>query len=410
MAWATKGGGPTGTTHHASWQHTGGPFLPPLQQRIVETPQRDAYGRRIFGPHAAAAERSDPDVDALNSLRGAWKPFTHWQQRQQAEQTATRSSSRPPAPDFDLDLTSQPGPLSQEPVPPSSRRTKTPEAPATPDTFQQGGLGQGSRRDPRRGPRRERQSRWTAGDAAPKPVPGSWHRRMEEELRREEERQEQARAEQAWAEQEAREERQRAAAAAEAAAESAAREWAKADMEAASRAAQGRSGKRNQPPRKPAGTYHDQHGPSYSQPSREDQSKADAERAQRQQRDNAARQAKASAEAAAARTREQAEEEKRIAEHEILFQKFERAHDQESSPPTITLASIPLPPASNPLCLRAGASAPEKKAALRKASLRWHPDKFTQRFGRKIATGQSEAIHAAVTSVFQSINALRGTV
>ena len=406
MVWATKGGGPTAATHHdATRWHIGTPFLPPVQQRTVETPQRDSYGRKIFGSHAAATERSDPNTDALKELRGAWKPFTHWQQRQRAEQMAKLGSSQPPAPDFDLDLTSRPGPLSQEPVPSTNRRTDTPEAPVTPDSFQQGGLGQGTRRDPRRGPRRERQSRWTADDAAPKPVPGSWHRRMEEELRREDERQEQTRAEQARAEQDALEERQRAAAAAEAAAEAAARAWA--DMEGAARKAQGRSGQRKQPPRKPAGTYPGQHGPSFSEPSKADQSTADAERAQRQQRDNA-RQAKV--EAAAARKREHAEEEKRIAEHEILFQKFERAHDQESSPPTITLASIPLPPASNPLCLRAGASAPEKKAALRKASLRWHPDKFTQKFGRKIATGQSEAIHAAVTSVFQSINAQRETI
>ena len=150
--------------------------------------------------------------------------------------------------------------------------------------------------------------------------------------------------------------------------------------------------------------------PASSQQSKEDEFKAraaNAERAQQQQRENAARQAKAAAEAAAARKKQQAAEEKRVAEHEGLWQKFERAHDQESSPPTITLASVPVPPPSNPLCLQPGATEDEKKAALRRASLRWHPDKFTGKFGRKIAAGQSEAIHAAVTAVFQSINAQR---
>eukprot|EP01043_Picozoa_sp_COSAG02_P003423 COSAG02_NODE_83_length_39665_cov_25.213719_22_plen_419_part_00 len=415
MAWA-KGAGPTAAVHHARRRSSSGhATLPPVRFGVSsdEAPRRDVYGRKIFGEPADAAERSDPNKDALDSLRGAWRPFNHWQRRQQAEQAEMAwLSSANATPEFDLDLTSQPGPLSQDPALHPSDRANDPEAPATPEIFHQGGLGQGTRRDPRRGPRRARQARWTAGDAAPKPVPGDWHRRMEEELRKEEERAEQERADQKKAEWEAWEKQQRAAAAAEASAEAAATEWANLEAAAraaaeAARAARGRSGQQNHSNRKHTTPRTEQQAPSSSQRSKEDQFKADAERAQRQQRDNAARQAKAAAEAAAARKRQQAEQEKRVAEHESLFQKFERTHDQESSPPTITLASIPMPPISNPLCLRHGASEKEKKAALRKASLRWHPDKFTQKFGRKIAAGQSEAIHAAVTSVFQSINEQR---
>ena len=412
MAWA-KGAGPTATVHHARRRRSRHASLPPVRGVSSDEPPhhtdlRDAYGRKIFDKPAGTV--SDPDKDALDSLRGAWKPFSHWQRLQQAEQAEMAwLSSANATQDFDLDLTSQPGPLSQDPLAPPSNPANDPADPVTPETFQQGGLGQGTRRDPRRGPRRARQARWTAGDAAPKPVSGDWQRRLEEELLREEERAEQELADQKKAEWDAWEEQQRAAAATGAAAEAAAKEWA--DLEAAARAAAARAAQghseQHQSTTKATDARTDRDGPSCSQRSKQDQFKANAERAQRQQRVNAARQAKAAAEAAAARERKHAEEERSVAEHESLFQKFERAHDQESSPPTITLASIPMPPESNPLCLRPGASEKEKKAALRKASLRWHPDKFTQKFGRKIAAGQSEAIHAAVTSVFQSINEQR---
>ena len=186
--WA-KGAGPTATVHHARRRNSGHATLPPVRGVSDGAARRDAYGRKIFGEPADAAERSDPDKDALDSLRGAWKPFNHWQRLQQAEQAELSwLNSTSETPDFDLDLTSQPGPLSQDPLAPPSDRANISEVPTTSETFQQGGLGQGTRRDPRRGPRRERQARWTAGDAAPKPVPGDWHRRMEEELRKEEER------------------------------------------------------------------------------------------------------------------------------------------------------------------------------------------------------------------------------
>ena len=416
MAW--KSGGPAAVHHtrRRSGGHT--PLAPLRQQQAAEpdagAPQRDAYGRKILGTAAGKVEATG-EVDPLEALRGQWKPFDHWRRRQEAEQAemAWLSSARA-TPDFDLDLTSQPGPLSYEPMVPPRRAAETPpQTPGTPETFQQGGIGQGARRDPRRGQRR--QARWTAGDAAPKPTAGDWHRKMEEELRREEER----------AAQEEHEERERR----EAEAEAAAKEWA--DLEAAAReaaeaarAARARADPFSQYQQKQqqqkqqqqkrhwessAGPNNKQR-PASSQQSKEDEFKAraaNAERAQQQQRENAARQAKAAAEAAAARKKQQAAEEKRVAEHEGLWQKFERAHDQESSPPTITLASVPVPPPSNPLCLQPGATEDEKKAALRRASLRWHPDKFTGKFGRKIAAGQSEAIHAAVTAVFQSINAQR---
>jgi hypothetical protein len=47
----------------------------------------------------------------------------------------------------------------------------------------------------------------------------------------------------------------------------------------------------------------------------------------------------------------------------------------------IRLDDIPFPPAENPLCLPAAGSytAHDRKQAFRQSSLRWHPDKFTQR-------------------------------
>lgn len=40
----------------------------------------------------------------------------------------------------------------------------------------------------------------------------------------------------------------------------------------------------------------------------------------------------------------------------------------------------------------------------RQASLRWHPDKFTHRFGRLLAAAHATRIHDRVQEVSQSIN------
>ena len=69
---------------------------------------------------------------------------------------------------------------------------------------------------------------------------------------------------------------------------------------------------------------------------------------------------------------------------------------------------VPFPPdLANPLCLGPAATAEERKAALRKASLRWHPDKFHGKYGRRVSVAEQEAAAAKVTAVFQAINAQR---
>ena len=94
-------------------------------------------------------------------------------------------------------------------------------------------------------------------------------------------------------------------------------------------------------------------------------------------------------------------------QHEKDWLVFEAAAKLPGAP-RIAVKDLPLPPdMTNPLCLPLGATLAEKRAALRKASLRWHPDKFQQKFGRRIATTESEAMLGAVTSVFQAINAHR---
>ena len=74
----------------------------------------------------------------------------------------------------------------------------------------------------------------------------------------------------------------------------------------------------------------------------------------------------------------------------------------------IRMAEVPLPPdLTNPLCLSAAATTEERKAALRTASLRWHPDKFHGKYGRRVAESDHDALKAKVTEVFQAINAQR---
>ena len=47
-----------------------------------------------------------------------------------------------------------------------------------------------------------------------------------------------------------------------------------------------------------------------------------------------------------------------------------------------------------------------RKARLKKALLRWHPDKFLQSFGSRLAADEREAILQRVTEVSQAINSL----
>jgi hypothetical protein len=49
----------------------------------------------------------------------------------------------------------------------------------------------------------------------------------------------------------------------------------------------------------------------------------------------------------------------------------------------------------------------DKKSALRKGTLRWHPDKFIQAFGNRLHPKDRDAILAAVKNTAQRINALK---
>ena len=167
--------------------------VPPLQARQQ---QPAGFGRPS---NRAAGEGED---EALHSLRAQWQPFDHWQRLQAREQAELAWAHQGEAADFDLDLTSAPGPLSQEPMMQPRRQPALQE----PNPLR------------RRGPHHSR--------AAPVPKAGQWQQHLEEELRREEAklaREAQARAaEVARARAEAE-----AQARAQAEAEAQAREWAR---------------------------------------------------------------------------------------------------------------------------------------------------------------------------------------
>ncbi len=52
-------------------------------------------------------------------------------------------------------------------------------------------------------------------------------------------------------------------------------------------------------------------------------------------------------------------------------------------------------------------SAAEIKLALRRELMRWHPDKFTAKFGSRLAAVDKEAVQAGVHAVAQQLTALK---
>lgn len=52
-------------------------------------------------------------------------------------------------------------------------------------------------------------------------------------------------------------------------------------------------------------------------------------------------------------------------------------------------------------------SAADIKLALRKELMRWHPDKFTARYGARLAAADKDAIQAGVHAVAQHLTALK---
>jgi hypothetical protein len=59
------------------------------------------------------------------------------------------------------------------------------------------------------------------------------------------------------------------------------------------------------------------------------------------------------------------------------------------------------------VCVAGARSATDIKLALRKELMRWHPDKFTARYGARLAAADKEAIHAGVHAVAQQLTALK---
>lgn len=52
-------------------------------------------------------------------------------------------------------------------------------------------------------------------------------------------------------------------------------------------------------------------------------------------------------------------------------------------------------------------SAADIKLALRKELMRWHPDKFTARYGARLLPADKDAIHAGVHEVAQQLTAIK---
>lgn len=52
-------------------------------------------------------------------------------------------------------------------------------------------------------------------------------------------------------------------------------------------------------------------------------------------------------------------------------------------------------------------SAAEVKLALRKELMRWHPDKFTAKFGSRLVAADKDAVQAGVHAVAQQLTAMK---
>jgi hypothetical protein len=87
----------------------------------------------------------------------------------------------------------------------------------------------------------------------------------------------------------------------------------------------------------------------------------------------------------------------------------ERWSKFESSGTTIYASDVPWPqgPEDNVLSIDPDVNAEERKLLLRKAYLRWHPDKFVNRFGPRFAENEEEEIKAKLLEVIQAINELK---
>jgi len=82
---------------------------------------------------------------------------------------------------------------------------------------------------------------------------------------------------------------------------------------------------------------------------------------------------------------------------EALWEAFEAKAQEEGE---ITLLDIPFPTDASSY-LRVG------QKDFKKLAMRWHPDKFMQRFGTKLRAAQKEDILNQVKATFQQVNAAR---
>jgi NF-kappa-B inhibitor-like protein 1 len=73
-------------------------------------------------------------------------------------------------------------------------------------------------------------------------------------------------------------------------------------------------------------------------------------------------------------------------------------------------AELQLDPQQLRALLFSNASGPDAmRLALRKELMRWHPDKFGARFGKRLAEGDKAAVFAGVQAVAQQLTALKQT-
>eukprot|EP00928_Gymnodinium_smaydae_P031079 TRINITY_DN22933_c0_g1_i1.p1 TRINITY_DN22933_c0_g1~~TRINITY_DN22933_c0_g1_i1.p1 ORF type:complete len:376 (-),score=84.36 TRINITY_DN22933_c0_g1_i1:26-1153(-) len=102
-----------------------------------------------------------------------------------------------------------------------------------------------------------------------------------------------------------------------------------------------------------------------------------------------------------------------LSAHEAAWAKFDAAATSTSA---IGLSDVPWPDAAagaaNVLvqhALQRGQEANDVKGVLRRLQLRWHPDKWAQRYVARLRPGEAETILARVKGISQLVNSLKAT-
>jgi len=107
----------------------------------------------------------------------------------------------------------------------------------------------------------------------------------------------------------------------------------------------------------------------------------------------------------------QEEREKVVEAHEERWQSFEKGSPDKAR---ITKADVPFPDDRELECMTQmategaqGDAPPSPSGDFKKLMKRWHPDKFTQKYGKKLDDGEKEDILNQVKEVFQKIQELK---